>query len=281
MMKFTTSSSGFSTRLLPSALPIILLWICPFLSHQTAFAFQQSNGLGEFNQIQSSSLVKNPLADSAAVGVGAGRGAISTHSTPLSATGSYLDSLTLDKANESPTTTYNSDVHSSPPPPSIPSSSPKSTKPTTKRRQTIQTLNSVSDFLSYLDDSPRDSLCVVEFYGKNCPLCKKVALKYKKIANQFASKGDGVQFAQMEHPANKPIMDVLGIQQFPFLHVYRNGQCVAAHGTESDKQFEYIVKDTIQRELDMTPEDWNHFLSAFEGPISQGTAKIEQLRLSM
>jgi thiol-disulfide isomerase/thioredoxin len=149
---------------------------------------------------------------------------------------------------------------------------------TTTRKKTgpIETLDSVADFLKYLDDAPQDSLCVVEFYGKNCPLCKRVALKYKKIANTYSK--DGVRFAQMEHPANKPVMDVLGIRHFPFLHVYRNGQCVAAHGTESDTTFEGIVKDTIQRELDMTDVDWNNFLTAFAGHIQQGTARLDQLR---
>jgi Thioredoxin len=145
----------------------------------------------------------------------------------------------------------------------------------------IQTLESVSNFLNYIDHAPRNSLAVVEFYGTNCPMCKRVSLKYKKIAKTYSPYG--VMFAEManhHHAAsqNKHIMDVLNIRKFPFLHVYRNGQCVAAHGTESSATFEAIVTDTIERELSMSEQDWDEFLSAFSRHIQQGTDQIHQLR---
>jgi thioredoxin-like negative regulator of GroEL len=152
---------------------------------------------------------------------------------------------------------------------------------TPPKKKIIQTLESLPDFLNYIDRAPRNSLAVVEFYGVNCPICKRVSLKYKKIAKTYSSSsqyGGVVLFAEMEHPANKRIMDVLGIHKFPFLHVYRNGQCVAAHGTESSSTFEHIVTDTIQRELTMSEQDWDEFLAAFDRHIQQGTDKIDQLR---
>ena len=56
---------------------------------------------------------------------------------------------------------------------------------------------------------------------------------------------------------------------------------MAFHGTENDKVFERIVRDTIQQELDMTKEDWNHFLQVFAEPIQRETQKLEQLRQEM
>jgi len=193
---------------------------------------------------------------------------------------SYLQSLQASTAdpNDIPSAAATTTATTTTPP--LSNTQPKKKKKNNKSGpHIIETLDSVSDFFNYLDHAPKDSLSVVEFYGKNCPLCKRVALKYKKIANTYSKRiDDPVRFAQMEHPANKPVMDVLGIRTFPFLHVYRNGQCVAAHGTESDATFEGIVKDTIQRELDMTKEDWNAFLTAFAGPIQQGTDRLDQLR---
>lgn len=141
----------------------------------------------------------------------------------------------------------------------------------------IQNLKSLDEFLNYIDSAPQDSLAVVKFYAKSCPLCKKIELKYKKMARFYQTAP--IQFAEMEKTAHPGLFVTLGVETYPYIQIYRNGQCVAAHGTESDKMFEPIVNDTIQRELTMSPEDWNAFLTTFAAPIRASTEKLNSLRV--
>jgi len=140
----------------------------------------------------------------------------------------------------------------------------------------VQKLTSLDDFLNYIDGAPPDSLAVVKFYAKICPLCKRIEMKYKKMSRFYSTAP--IQFAEIEKTAHPDLFSVLGVDTYPYIQIYRNGQCVAAHGTESDKTFEPVVHDTVQRELMMSPEDWNSFLHSFAGPIQAMTQKVDKLR---
>lgn len=182
--------------------------------------------------------------------------------------GDYLSSLesgllsdtsaTLTAASEAPSAT----ITASPP----------------RRPGQVQLLKSVDSFLDFIEGAPRDSLVVIKYFGESCPLCRKIEMKYKKMA-RFYSKAP-IQFGEVgRRGAHHDLFSTLGIDYFPHIQIYRNGKCVAAHGTESDKMFEPVVHDTIQRELSMTQADWESFLTAFAEPIRQSTEKLEQVRL--
>ena len=140
----------------------------------------------------------------------------------------------------------------------------------------VHRLQSLGDFLNYIDSAPRDSLSVVKFYANSCPMCKRIELKYKKMARVY--QNEPIQFAEIEKTAHSGLFPTLGVETYPYIQIYRNGQCVAAHGCESDKIFEPMVNDTIQRELQMTTDDWNSFLTAFAGPIQASSDKVDSLR---
>eukprot|EP00977_Amphora_coffeiformis_P028746 scaffold36845_cov168-Amphora_coffeaeformis.AAC.4 len=140
----------------------------------------------------------------------------------------------------------------------------------------IMGLKTLQDFLDFVDNAPPDSLSVIKFYGKSCPLCKRIEMKYKKMAH-FYQKAP-IRFAEVEKTVHPDLCSTLGVDRFPYIQIYRISQCVASHGTESDKTFGPIVNDTIQRELMMRPEDWDAFLTAFAEPIRRSTDKLETLR---
>jgi thiol-disulfide isomerase/thioredoxin len=144
----------------------------------------------------------------------------------------------------------------------------------------VQRLGNLSDFLQFIDSAPLNSLVVVKFFGQSCPLCRKIEIKYKKMASYYGSVAP-IQFAEIEKRAHPPLFATLGIESFPYIQIYRNGQCVASHGTESDTTFEPMVKDTIERELLMSVEDWSAFLTVFAAPIQATTAKLDTLRDSL
>ena len=140
----------------------------------------------------------------------------------------------------------------------------------------IDSLPSLDGFLQYIDEAPRDSLVVVKFYGKSCPLCKRVALKYKKLARYYSTAP--MQFAEIDKTAHPGLFETLQVTTFPYLQIYRNGHCVASHGTQTAQMFERIINDSIHRFLSMTPEQWDSFLTAFAEPIRQSTENLQRLR---
>ena len=141
----------------------------------------------------------------------------------------------------------------------------------------ISSLKSLEEFLDYVDEAPQDSLAVIKFYTKSCQLCKRIELKYKKMARYYQAAP--ICFAEIEKAVHhQELFTTLQVNTYPFIQIYRNGLCVASHGTESDTMFERLVHDTIQRELSMTPSDWDGFLTAFAGPITKSTEKLNDLR---
>ena len=140
----------------------------------------------------------------------------------------------------------------------------------------VLSLQSLDDFLDYVDNAPTDSLSVIKFYSRSCPLCKRIEMKYKKMAHVYQKAP--IRFAQVDKAIHADFCTILGIDRFPYIQVYRNGQCVAAHGTDSDKTFGLIVNDTIQRELSMRPEEWDAFLTAFAEPIRRGSERVQKVR---
>jgi thiol-disulfide isomerase/thioredoxin len=153
--------------------------------------------------------------------------------------------------------------------------SPKSTDPSPPVKK-VDSLTSLEAFCDYIDNAPKDSLVAVKFYGKSCPLCKRVALKYKKMARFYANAP--IQFAEIEKTAHPQLFDTLEITTFPYLQLFRNGQCIASHGTESESMFERIVHDTIQNFLMMQPQHWESFLTSFAEPIRKATRNYETMR---
>jgi len=144
-------------------------------------------------------------------------------------------------------------------------------------RGKVHRLMSLKEFFSCIDTAPMNSLVVIKFFGRSCPLCRKIQMRYKKMAYYYGSVAP-IQFVEIEQRIYPQLCKVLGIDTYPHIQIYRNGQCVASHGTESDTAFEPIVKDTIERELLMTTDDWDAFLTAFAIPIGQMTMKLNQLR---
>lgn len=152
-----------------------------------------------------------------------------------------------------------------------------STPPAAPAKIQIDKFDSVDAFLTAIDTAPPDSLVVVKYYSTSCPLCKRVALKYKKLARYYSTAP--IRFCEMPKTATTaPLFATDTITTFPYLQIYRNGQCVASHGTQSASMFERIVNDSIFRFLAMSPEDWYQFLTSYGAMIQKATDHVQTLR---
>ena len=145
---------------------------------------------------------------------------------------------------------------------------------------TISSLTSLDDYFNLIENTPKDSLVVVKYYAKVCPLCRRVAPKYKKMARMYQQQQQPIHFCEIEKSVCPTLFDTMQVTTFPFIQVFRNGLCIASHGTQSLSTFEPIVKDTVQHFLNMNQNEqhWNAFLTTFQEPIAKATSNLDTMK---
>merc|ERR1711957_475129 len=97
----------------------------------------------------------------------------------------------------------------------------------------VRAIHSIEEFLDAVENTEANELVVVKFHAKFCRVCNRVILKYKKMAHMLAGTDTPVpiRFVSVEMTMNKKIIEQLGVKKFPFLQIYRNGECVTSFGT--------------------------------------------------
>jgi hypothetical protein len=146
----------------------------------------------------------------------------------------------------------------------------------------VYPIHSTSEFLTLLENAPPNALVLIKFHAKFCKVCARVGMKYRKMAITMKSITTSVPviYADVEMTANKDIISTLGIKKFPFLHIYRNKECVAAFGTGPAHNFQKVVRGTLDQKLAMTEEDWEKFRSEFQTEIASSLDQIQLLSLN-
>jgi thiol-disulfide isomerase/thioredoxin len=155
--------------------------------------------------------------------------------------------------------------------------------------RTIENIHSKDQFLSFLSKHPANSLCVVKFHSDTCPTCKRIVMKYIRIANKYTRRcddmdsdegkrhGTQVFFSEINVSKNSDLASSLDIEEYPFIHIYRNLKCVASFGTGPPENFSKMLEYMLDHEIHMSDEDWIWFESSFEKQIQEGTDKILKL----
>jgi len=91
----------------------------------------------------------------------------------------------------------------------------------------------------------QNPLIFVEFYAPWCGHCKHLAPEYEKVATQLKGK---VLVAKVngDEEENKPLMGRFGVQGFPTLKLFRNGQPVDYQGGRTaDEIVSYLKKQSM------------------------------------
>jgi thiol-disulfide isomerase/thioredoxin len=140
-------------------------------------------------------------------------------------------------------------------------------------KSTIFKINNPEDFLSFISED--DRLTVIKVYASWCQTCKKIDLRYRKLASKFSDKYNNdnnninssttkeqattspikergkVRFAELQYdnPANEDLCNnVLEATSFPYFLMYRRqqGQIRGCHCTPA--KFQMLV-DTVEELL--------------------------------
>ncbi|KAL7447802.1 hypothetical protein ACHAWC_000116, partial [Mediolabrus comicus] len=126
-------------------------------------------------------------------------------------------------------------------------------------KSTIFKINNPGDFLSFISED--DRLTVIKVYASWCQTCKKIDIRYRKLASKFGDKYNNnnnninergkVRFAELQYdnPANEDLCNnVLEATSFPYFLMYRRqqGQIRGFHCTPA--KFQMLV-DTVEELL--------------------------------
>jgi len=127
------------------------------------------------------------------------------------------------------------------------------------------------------DTEPHDGLTLVLFHAHYCKICQRATMQLTKAAREYPS----VRFARVEARVfPEPAADhlrTLGVSKFPFVQLYRGGDCVASFSTGPTHMFMRKVRDTLGLCLERDEACWESFSSEFSAEIASNRGAREAL----
>jgi len=137
----------------------------------------------------------------------------------------------------------------------------------------LKELSGFEDLAQMIENAPEDQDTVVYFYANYCKKCKVAMPRYAKIAKLHNEGEQKVQFAKMESSrlVTKKLKR-LGIDRFPLMQVWRNGERIASVAGASG--FQQQLKDTISQAQTRTAEEWAAFREEHEHSIKESVQAL-------
>ncbi|GBE79475.1 Protein disulfide-isomerase [Sparassis crispa] len=115
-----------------------------------------------------------------------------------------------------------------------------------------------ANFESVVNPEP---LVLVEFFAPWCGHCKALAPHYEEAATALKSKG--IKLAKVNCVDEADLCQANGIQGYPTLRVYRNGEYSDYPGPrKADGIISYMIKQSLPAVTDVTSENYEEFVRA-------------------
>jgi hypothetical protein len=156
-----------------------------------------------------------------------------------------------------------------------------------QQQQQVHPISSMDELLAIMngklhpdDDTTEinNQLIVIKYYADYCKLCQRASMQMKRLVTEFPTT---VRFAKIEQakltPPSGDTLRKLGVTKFPFIQIYRHGQCVASFSTGPSHMFRKRVQDTVKLCLERSPDAWQSFYEEFATPIQENANIRERL----
>lgn len=171
-----------------------------------------------------------------------------------------LSSSTFETQDLPQTTTSNS----------LETKKPTAPKQTAKSPVTI--VESAEELVNLMDCTNADEtsdLTLVLFHAHYCKICQRATMQLTKAAREYPN----VHFAKVESKViPEPQGDnlrALGITKFPFVQIFRHGDCVASFSTGPTHMFMRSVRGTLDLCLGRDDQAWKDFSMEFQQYIQE------------
>jgi len=140
----------------------------------------------------------------------------------------------------------------------------------------VDLLKTTGELAEYMAGTDEEELTIVKFYAHYCKICQRAGMQFKKISAEYPQ----VRFGKVESqvfPDSANTLRDLGVSKFPFIQIFRKGQCVASFSTGPSHIFVKKVRDTLDTCLQRTPEEWDAFTTEFSNEIEANRQARESL----
>jgi hypothetical protein len=120
------------------------------------------------------------------------------------------------------------------------------------------------------------------FHAAYCKVCQRAGVSYRKVAAEYRhddDDGDRVaDFCDWEASgAGGPVLRALGLTKFPFVQIFRAGDCVAAFSLGSSAVFPRRLRETVDLCLGRSPSEWDAFRTEFQREIADNRRARDEL----
>lgn len=128
------------------------------------------------------------------------------------------------------------------------------------------------------NDTPGATMTLILFHAHYCKICQRATMQLSKAAREYPSVG----FARIEARIfPEPVSDnlrTLGVSKFPFVQIYRGGDCVASFSTGQTHMFMRMVRNTLDLCLERDEDCWEAFGNDFATEIEANQDARRKLR---
>lgn len=167
------------------------------------------------------------------------------------------------------------------------SPSPPSPSPPSAKKSQVAVAESTDGLLALMDgcdanaensDGDAFELTLVLFHAHYCKICQRATMQLVKAAKEYPS----VRFAKVEsrvfpEPSSDNLRSI-GVSKFPFIQIFRNGDCVASFSTGPTHLFLRRIRETLDLCLERDEERWTGFTREFVSEIQENRDARERLR---
>jgi len=147
------------------------------------------------------------------------------------------------------------------------------TKPTprTIQKGPVLVAESMEELLSVMDgpgdNSHTSGMTLILFHAHYCKICQRATMQMVRATKEYPSVG----FCKAESRiVSEPVAEnlrLLGVTKFPFVQIYRGGNCVASFSTGQTHMFMRKVRETLNLCLDRDEDSWEGFQNEFATEI--------------
>jgi thiol-disulfide isomerase/thioredoxin len=111
------------------------------------------------------------------------------------------------------------------------------------------------------------ALTLVLFHAHYCKICQRATMQLNRAAREYPPVKFGkVEARVVPEPASENLRN-LGISKFPFIQIFRKGDCVASFSTGPTHLFLRKVRDTLDLCLERDGDCWEAFVTDFATEI--------------
>lgn len=139
----------------------------------------------------------------------------------------------------------------------------------------LKTVTQPLQLLRVIDEAPTDTLTVILYHSHFVEACRHAQHQLRSVIDYY---GGRVEFARVEETVlrNDDLM-ALGVDRYPYIQIYRNGELVSAFATGPSYMFKKAVFDSIDGLLNRSEAEWLETLDQLRSVTTENRSALDRM----